>query len=194
MTAPQRLPQSSRLRATQWPMVLGLTLLWMLLWGDLTLANLLTGVVIGLLVVFLFPLPPIEKQARLHPVGIFWFVARFAVDMVVSSWRLNRYIVGPGKPPCAVLGVRMRCPGDLMLTATAVAVSAVPGSTVLEVHRRSGTLYLHVLGAGSQEQRDRARRDALRLEARVVRAFGTRADIASITASEAAEEVFGPWT
>lgn len=193
MTAPQRLPQSSRLRATQWPMVLGLALLWTLLWGTLSIANLLSGAVVGLLVVIVFPLPPIEKQARFHPLGIVRFVARFAIDMLVSSWRLNRYILGPGKPPCAVLGVRMRCPGDLMLTATAVAVSAVPGSNVLEVHRRSGTLYLHVLGAGTEAERVRARRDALRLEARIVRAFGTRADIAAITASEAAEEVFGPW-
>lgn len=194
MTAPQRLPEASRLRATQWPMLLGLTLLWMLLWGDFSLANLLTGILVALLVVVLFPLPPIEKQARLHPLGICRFVMRFALDMVVSSWRLNRYILAPGSPHCAVLGVRMRCPGDLMLTATAVAVSAVPGSTVLEVHRRSGTLYLHVLGAGTESERARARRDALRLEARVVRAFGTTADITAITASEAAEEVFGPWT
>ncbi len=33
MTAPQRLPEASRMRATQWPMVCGLTLLWLLLWG-----------------------------------------------------------------------------------------------------------------------------------------------------------------
>ena len=193
MTAPQRLPEASRLRATQWPMVLGLTLLWMLLWGTLTPANVVTGVLVALLVVFVFPLPPIEKQARAHPVGILLFAGRFTLDMLISSWRLNRYILSPGKPPCAVLGVKMRCPGDLMLTATAVAVSAVPGSTVLEVHRRSGTLYLHVLGAGKESDRERARRDALRLEARVVRAFGTAADVTAIRASEAAEEVFGRW-
>lgn len=191
MTAPQRLPEASRLRATQWPMVLGLTLLWMLLWGNANPVNAVTGVIVAVLVVMVFPLPPIEKQARWHPLGLARFVGRFTLDMIVSSWRINRYLLGPGKPPCAVLGVRMRCPGDLMLTATAVAVSAVPGSTVLEVHRRSGTLYLHVLGPGAE--RERARRETLRLESRVVRAFGTRADVDAITASEAAEEVFGPW-
>ncbi|NSC21126.1 Na+/H+ antiporter subunit E [Streptomyces albus subsp. chlorinus] len=193
MTSPQRLPEASRLRATQWPMVLGLTLLWMLLWGTPTPANIVTGVLVALFVVLVFPLPPIEKQARAHPLGILRFATRFALDLVVSSWRINRYILAPGPPRCAVLGVRMRCPGDLMMTATAIAVTAVPGSTVLEVDRRSGTLYLHVLGGEREEERERARRDALRLETRVVLAFGTPADIDALRASESAEEVFGRW-
>lgn len=191
MTSPHRLPEASRLRATQWPMLLGLTLLWMLLWGTLTVANAVTGVLVALLVVLVFPLPPVEKQARLHPLGIARFTVRFALDMVVSSWRINRYLLAPGRPRCAVLGVHMRCPGDLMMTATAVAVTAVPGSTVLEVDRRSGVLYLHVLGAEQEEAQDRARRDALRLETRVVRAFGTRADIDAIRAWEDTQELFG---
>ncbi|MBQ0864784.1 Na+/H+ antiporter subunit E [Streptomyces smyrnaeus] len=193
MTAPQRLPEASRLRATQWPMVLGLTLLWLLLWGTPTPANIVTGVLVALLVVLVFPLPPIEKQSHPHPLGILRFVARFALDMVVSSWRINRSILALGRPRCAVLAVRMRCPGDLLLTATAVAVTAVPGSTVLEVDRRSGTLYLHVLGGDREEDLARARRDALRLETRVVEAFGTAADVAAIRASETAQEVFGRW-
>ncbi|RCG22041.1 Na+/H+ antiporter subunit E [Streptomyces diacarni] len=193
MTSPQRLPEASRLRATQWPMVLGLTLLWMLLWGTPTPANIVTGVFVALLVVLVFPLPPIEKQARPHPLGIARFTARFALDLVVSSWRVNRYLLAPSRPRCAVLGVTMRCPGDLMLTVTAVCVTAVPGSTVLEVDRRSGTLYLHVMGGELEDERDRARRDALRLETRVVRAFGTRADIDAIRASQSAQELFGRW-
>ncbi|NGO72699.1 Na+/H+ antiporter subunit E [Streptomyces boncukensis] len=193
MTAPQRLHESSRLRATQWPTVLGLTLLWMLLWGTLSVANVLTGALVGVLVTVVFPLPPIERQARLHPVGLARFALRFAGDMVVSSWRVNRVILARRPPRCAVLGVRMRCPGDLMLTVTAIAVSAVPGSTVLELDRRSGTLYVHVVGAGSAAERDRARREVLRLEERVVRALGTRADVAAIDAAETAREIFGRW-
>lgn len=171
-----------RLRAAQWPMVLGLMVLWVLLWGTLSLANVLTGLLAGLVVCAVFPLPPIETQVGFHPVGILRFAVRFGLDMAVSSWRLNRYILGPGKPPCALLAVRMRCPTDLMLTGTAVAVSAVPGSNVLDVHRATGILYLHVLGAGDEAERERARYEALRLEARVVRAFGTRADIAALDA------------
>jgi multicomponent Na+:H+ antiporter subunit E len=174
-------------------MVLGLTLLWLLLWGSPTPANVVTGVLVALFVVLVFPLPPIEKQARAHPLGIARFVVRFLLDLVVSSWRINRYILAVRRPRSTVLGVKMRCPGDLMLTVTAVAVTAVPGSTVLEVDRRSGILYLHVLGAEREEEQARARRDALRLENRVVEAFGTAADVTAIRASQDVGEVFGRW-
>ncbi|MBA0050384.1 Na+/H+ antiporter subunit E [Streptomyces sp. AJS327] len=197
---PVRRGRFGGLRATQWPMVVGLMVLWVLLWGNVTFANVLTGLLIGLLVCAVFPLPAIETQLRLHPLGVLRFAARFLSDMVTSSWRLGRVILAPGKPPCAVLAVPMRCPGDLMLTATAVAISAVPGSTVLEVHRATGTLYLHVIGAPTETERQRARHEALRLESRVVRAFGTRTDINAVTAAEQAGTAAelgkgaGPWT
>lgn len=174
----------SRLRAAQWPMVLGLTALWMLLWGTPSAANALTGVVVGAVVCVVFPLPPIETRVRLRPLGVLRFAGRFAIDMVASSWRLNRYILGTRRPLSAVVAVRLRAPGDLMLTITSAAVCAVPGSNVLDVHRPSGTVYLHVVGAGKEAEREQARYEVLRLEARVVRAFGTRADVAALDAEE----------
>lgn len=181
MTAPSR-PAGTpgRLRAAQWPMVLGLTLLWLMLWGRFTVANVLTGVLVGVVVCVVFPLPPIETRVRPRPFGIVRFAARFTVDMAVSSRRMAGYILTPGTPDCAVLAVRLRCPGDLLLTATTIAVSAVPGSNVLDVHRSTGTVYVHVIGAGEEAERERARYEVLRLEARVVRAFGTRDDIAAL--------------
>ncbi|WP_314173499.1 Na+/H+ antiporter subunit E [Streptomyces winkii] len=173
---------SSRIRAAQWPTVLWLTVLWVLLWGTLSVANVVTGVIVGVVVCVIFPLPPIQTQVRLRPFAVLRFTVRFVIDMGVSSWRLNRYILGPGTPLCAVLAVRMRSPSDLMLTVTSVAVAAVPGSNVLDVHRASGTLYVHVVGAGHESERERARYEVLRLEDRVVRAFGTRADVAVLDA------------
>src|SRR5690606_29689910 len=117
-----------------------------------------------------------------RPVGLVRFAVRFGIDMVVASWRLNGYVLGPRRPRSAVLAVRMRIPSDLMLTATSVAVAAVPGSNVIDVHRASGTLYIHVLGAADEEALERARYEVLRLEDRLVRAFGARADLAALDA------------
>lgn len=194
-----------RLPAAQWPTVLGLTVLWVLLWGTLSVANVVSGVVVGVIVCAIFPLPPIETSVRLRPLGLMRFGVRFAVDMVVSSWRLNGFVLGVRPPLCAVLAVRLRSPSDLMLTATSVAVAAVPGSNVLDVHRASGTLYVHVMGAGGEAERERARYEVLRLEDRVVRAFGSRADIAALDAwpdveppggggGSGGRERGGPWT
>lgn len=173
-----------RLPAAQWPTVLGLTVVWVLLWGTPSVANVITGILVGVIVCVVFPLPPIETQVRLRPVGLVRFTVRFVIDMAVSSWRLNRYILGSRPPQCAVLAVRMRTPSDLLLTATSVAVAAIPGSNVLDVHRASGMLFVHVVGAGEEAERERARYEVLRLEDRVVRAFGTRADVAALDAWE----------
>lgn len=180
--APARRFRSSRLSAAQWPAILGLTLLWMLLWDTLSIANTLTGVLVGVVVCVIFPLPPVETHVRLRPAALLRFAVRFALDMAVSSWRINRYILGARPPSSAVLAVRLRNPSDLLLTATSVAVAAVPGSNVLDVHRASGTLYVHIMGADDEAERERARHEMLRLEDRVVRAFGSRADIAALDA------------
>jgi multicomponent Na+:H+ antiporter subunit E len=74
------------------------------------------------------------------------------------------------------------------MTMTAVALSLIPGSVVLEVEREQSLLYLHVLGSvkkNSGTPRDEqivtaneaVRTRVLGLERQIVRAFGSRADL-----------------
>jgi multicomponent Na+:H+ antiporter subunit E len=164
------------LRGHQWPLVGWLVVVWVLLWGNVTVANVVTGVVVAVVCCLVFPLPPLRLGVRVHPVGLVRFAALFLVDLTVSGLRTARQTLSPGPLPCAVLAVRLRSPGDLVLTVTAIAVSAVPGSAVLEVQRSTATLFVHVMGVDSEEARDGVRR----LEALVVRAFGTRAEIGAL--------------
>ncbi|MDF9813411.1 Na+/H+ antiporter subunit E [Streptomyces sp. SPB162] len=161
------------LRGHQWPLVGWLVVVWVLLWGNVTAANVITGAVVAVVLCLVFPLPPLILGMRIHPIGLVRFAALFLADLTVSGLRTVWQTLSPGPLPCAVLAVRLRCPGDLMLTATAIAVSAVPGSAVLEVQRSTATLFVHVMGVDSEEARDGVRR----LESLVVRAFGTRAEI-----------------
>lgn len=175
------------LRRIQWPLVLWLIVVWVLLWGKVTAGNVLTGLAVGVVLCLAFPLPPLELELRLHPVGLARFAARFVADLTVAGLRTVRQILGPGPLPCAVLAVPLRSRGDLMLTATAVAVSAVPGSAVLELQRSTGTLFVHVMGSGADTDADdyeQARAEVRRLERLVVRAFGTRAEIAELSGPE----------
>jgi multicomponent Na+:H+ antiporter subunit E len=182
-------------RRIQWPLVLWLTVVWVLLWGKVTAGNVLTGLAVGVVLCLAFPVPPLALELRLHPVGLARFAARFVADLTVAGLRTVRQILGPGPLPCAVLAVPLRSRGDLMLMATAVAVSAVPGSAVVELQRSTGTLFVHVMGSGGGSGGgpragtdaaafDQARAEVRRLERLVVRAFGTRAEIAELT---------GPW-
>ena len=58
----------------------------------------------------------------------------------------------------------------------------MPGSIVLEVHRASSTLYLHVLDTVEPAALEQAAQDVLDAEARALRAFGTDAEIAALDA------------
>jgi multicomponent Na+:H+ antiporter subunit E len=75
------------------------------------------------------------------------------------------------------VGVRLRNPNDVFLTLTAEITSLVPGTLVVEAHRRTGMLYLHVLDLEASGGPDGVRASTLGLEAQVLRAFATDADL-----------------
>jgi multicomponent Na+:H+ antiporter subunit E len=70
-----------------------------------------------------------------------------------------------------IIRVRLWSRSDLYLTVTSELVSLVPGTLVVEVHRDSSTLYLHVLNQTDPEGLARAERDALAAERRVIAAL-----------------------
>jgi len=79
-----------------------------------------------------------------------------------------------------IIRVRLWSRSDLYLTATSELVSLVPGTLVVEVHRDSSTLYLHVLNQTDPEGLARAERDALAAERRVIEALGADDEIAAL--------------
>lgn len=47
-----------------------LVLVWQLLWGDVSAANVLSGLVVALVITVLLPLPPVPIEGRLHPLSL----------------------------------------------------------------------------------------------------------------------------
>ncbi|WP_069812417.1 Na+/H+ antiporter subunit E [Streptomyces sp. TP-A0874] len=167
-------------RVVQLPFVLWLAVIWTLLWGEFTAANLVVGLLVGVLVSLLFPLPALDIGMRLHPLGLLRLVLRFTADLVKSTLRVTRQILLPGQLGSAMLALPIRAGSDLLMTALTVVVSAMPGSTVVEVRRETFTLFLHVLGVFDEASMERARQDVRNQEARVVRALGTPEQIARL--------------
>ncbi|HLZ38455.1 MAG TPA: Na+/H+ antiporter subunit E [Mycobacteriales bacterium] len=129
----------------QVPLIVWLVLVWVLLWGTWTVANVVTGVLVAVFVSVLLPLPLAVRDLRLHPRGVVRFVARFVRDLVVSSLEVAWLAVRPAPlPPNAVIGVRLRSRSDLVLVVTAEAQTLVPGSVVIEIDQRTSVLYCHV--------------------------------------------------
>jgi multicomponent Na+:H+ antiporter subunit E len=85
-------------------------------------------------------------------------------------------------PRSSIVRVQLRSRFDLYLTLTAELVSLVPGTIVLEVHRTTGTLYLHILGATDDAAIEEAVAAVYEAEARVLRTFGSAAELAALQA------------
>jgi multicomponent Na+:H+ antiporter subunit E len=159
------------------PTLLWLTLVWVALWGELSVFNVLTGFLVAVLVCLVFPLPSLRMHLRVRPLRLAWLVLHFMVDVVRASVQVSWTTLQFRRTPRnAVIEVDLRTPSDFVLTLVAEMTSLVPGSLVVEARRSTHTLYLHVLDARDEAGVDRMRRDVLALERRVVLAFGTETD------------------
>ena len=160
--------------------VVVLTVIWCLLWGDASAYTVVGGALLSIATIASFPLPPIELTGRVAPIASAAFCLRLLGEIVVASLHVARQALTPGwQPHSVVLRVDLHSNQDLVIAVTAGALSVVPGSVVLEVDRNRGVLYLHVLDARTDRDVAKARLDALLLEARVLRAIGSQADLAS---------------
>lgn len=163
---------------TQWRTMAWLTVVWIVLWGDLSWANLIAGALIAFLVLSLLPLPSIFVRGRLRPWPLVVLVATFLRDLVVASAQVSVQVLRlRSRPHGAVVGVKLRNPSDIYMTITAELSSLVPGSLVVEAHRLTGMLYLHVLDLEHAGGADQVRAGTLALEARVLRAFASNEEL-----------------
>jgi len=175
-----------RRRVLQPRAVAAVALAWVLLWDRLTWGNVVNGVLVGLLVTYAFPLPSIEFTGRLRPHRVLLLIGHFLVDLVGASWQVMRLAFGRRRPRNAVIEVQLRSRSDFYLTITAELVALVPGSVVIDARRSTSVLYLHLLDVEREGRIEAQRAHVLAVERRVVRALGSREEIAVI-------ETGGPW-
>jgi multicomponent Na+:H+ antiporter subunit E len=163
----------ARRRTLQVPVLIWLTAVWVALWGDLSTANVLSGLAVGVVVCLVFPLPPLRMGLRVRPIWLGWLVLKFLGDVVAASAQVAWVTLRFHRPPRnAVIEVDLRTDSDFVLTVVAEMVSLVPGSLVVEARRSTHTLFLHVLDAGDMAGVESMRTQVLALERRVVLAFG----------------------
>jgi multicomponent Na+:H+ antiporter subunit E len=158
-----------------------LAAVWVLLWGNASLLNILYGLVLGWLVTVVFWLPPIRYYGRVHPWWVLVLLALQVRDLAVASVQLaavafrRRPQVRPG-----VIRVELRSNNDLYQVAVAQLISIVPGTLVVETSRHPRLLYLHVFDLPDEHSVEHQRAHALAIERRFVRAFGTRSEIEAV--------------
>ncbi|XPP25407.1 MAG: Na+/H+ antiporter subunit E [Leucobacter sp.] len=179
--SPKRKIDPVLLRWHELPLLIGLVLTWMALWHEVSWMSLVSGVLISILAMRLFYLPPVELAGRFNPWWALRYLVYFLWHLAVASVQVAWLAVRPGPPPrTAIIAVRLRTRSDFILTMVALTVSLIPGSLVAEVDRFGSILYLHVLNTPTQKEITRARRQSSRIEQLLIRAVGSRAEVEAL--------------
>ncbi len=167
----------------QLPFFVWLVALWMLLWGQFTVLAALTGIIVAIFVTLVFRLPPVELSGR---VNLWWgviFFLEFLVALVRGSLTVTWQVLSPARPGTAIMAVPLVTDDDLIMTHVAVTASLIPGSLIVDIDRDRRILYLHVLGVRTDTELEHQRRAVQKWEERIVRAVGSRAQVAAVQAT-----------
>ncbi len=158
---------------TRLPSVVWLTLVWVLLWGTFSVASIVGGVLVAVLVTALFRLPPATDRLPVRPLPVLRLALFLLWDLAVSgaevSWQVLRH--GPGARG-AIVAVPLVSSSDLVVTAMANALSLSPGTMALQIDHDHDVWYVYALGPRDDADVDRARRRVVDLQRRVLSALG----------------------
>ena len=124
-----------------------LVLVWMALWGSASLIVILIGLVVSAVILLLVPLPTMVFRFGVHPWRTLVLIGRFLWDVVVASIQVGWLALRPRMPQPEVTTVRLAGDSDLIEALTALAVSLVPGSLIVDADAETRTLTIHVLDA-----------------------------------------------
>lgn len=154
---------------------IGLAIMWMMLWGDLSLGAAVWGLLIALLVQVVFPLPDVPELESFRPLGFARLVLVTLTGLAISSIQVAAKVLAFWRPTRnAMIRVPLRSDSEFITAITAELVTLVPGSVAVDAGE--GWLLVHVFDASSEAAIDHARHRVLTTEATVLRAFGTPAD------------------
>ena len=169
-----------------------LILVWMLLWGNVSAANLLSGLAVALVITLLLPLPAVPIEGRLHPISLLRLVILVGYYLVLSSAQVAWLAVKPGPPPrSAVLRAHVAIKSDLVLALTVNVLNLIPGGIVLEIDQTRRMIYVHVIDAGSDKSVQRFYRQVADVERLMIASFERDADWQPSTGGAVREDAEG---
>ena len=131
--------------------IASLTFAWCALWGELSVANVASGLVVSAAVSSSRIGTPGRGRVRFRPLA--QFAGLVLVDLIKSTVAVAVEVLTPtDRTDEAIIAVDV--PGDsrLHLLLLIVAVTVTPGTAVVDADPDTGTLYLHLLHGESREE------------------------------------------
>jgi multicomponent Na+:H+ antiporter subunit E len=150
---------------------------WLALWGEVSVVNVASGVLVVAILALLFR--PEPRAHTLHPLALVRLLVVFVWRLVSSSVTVVIAVLAPtpARLRSGVVGVALSHPSTLVATIVADAISLTPGTLTLEARYADDdgstptappVLYIHVLGLSDPAA---IRDDVRRLEQLVVSAI-----------------------
>lgn len=151
-----------------------LVALWLLAWGEVTVANVLSGTAVAAVLLVVFPPdPPTERHLRVSFVGVARLVGYVVAQLVSSNVVMVHEVLRPRSAATpGVLAHHLQTPSEVVVTVITSIISLSPGTMTVDVDRDASTIYVHFLFLDDVDQ---ARAQLDRLEQVVTAAIGEAA-------------------
>jgi multicomponent Na+:H+ antiporter subunit E len=158
-----------------------LVAIWLLLWNDLSVANVVSGALVAVAVLGLSRLPKsycagseLGERPRVSLPHLLYFGGYVLVKLVQANLVLAWEIITPWRDRIhtGIVAVPLRTSSDLAMTVVANVITLTPGTVTIEAKGTPSVLYVHVLHLDDIE---RVKAELLHLEELSVKAFGSRA-------------------
>jgi multicomponent Na+:H+ antiporter subunit E len=154
-----------------------LLVVWLLLWGEVSAANVVSGLLVAALLLVVFPRPRSTTGFVIRPIPTVRFLALFAHDLVVSNLVLSREVVSRrSRMQTGVIAVPIHGCSESLLAVIANLLALSPGTMTVDITTQPSVLYVHVLIFRDLES---VRAKIARLNRLVVEAFASRDDCAA---------------
>jgi multicomponent Na+:H+ antiporter subunit E len=154
------------------PYLLGLVIIWVLAWGSLSIANVLSGLAVAGVMLWLAPdtFPGVRRPASVRVGALLRFAVYVAAQVVVSNLALSRVVLARrSRMHTGVMAVPLPELSDGLLTIIVNVMALSPGTIALQLTREPRVLYVHVL---QMDDIEASRQQVERLVDLACRAFG----------------------
>lgn len=131
----------------QLPHLAWLVAVWVALWGDLTVANIVGGALVAVAVFGVFPTAGPRPARGFLLVPALRFVGVFIVAVIRANIRVTRQVLSTHELHPAIVAVAFQGVSDAVVTLVANTITLTPGTLTLETRsdRDAAVLYVHAL-------------------------------------------------
>ena len=165
-----------------------LVVVWVALWGNISAANIISGTVVAVLVLTVFPVQRANRWGLwVRPLALLRLIGFFGHTLVRSNLALARAVISrDDRLYTGVIEVKVSWDSEILLTVLTHLIGLSPGMTVIGVGRDPGRLYVHVLQLTDVES---ARAEVSRLELLVLEALAPAPMVEAAHAARRPREV-----